>query len=88
MQSYQHLYLAIREIVYNNQVDIMNYDQNNRAKVSKSRKISNLFIGTWKDWFIFREISAEQGRVGSSANDVHVQNLQMKNKRNKSVNNA
>ena len=29
--------------------------------------LTNLFMRTWKDWFIFREISAESGRVGSSA---------------------
>ena len=35
-----------------------------RAKVSGT--FSNLFIGTWKVWFIFREPSTESG-VGSSA---------------------
>ena len=39
------------------------------------REISNLFFRTWKDWFIFRERSAESERVGRSVN-VTVCNIQ------------
>ncbi len=31
----------------------------------QSGRMSNLLIRTWKDWFIFRDCSAESGRVGS-----------------------
>ncbi len=35
-------------------------------KFPQSGRFTNVFVRTWKDSFIFRELSAESGRVGSS----------------------
>ena len=50
-QSYQHLHLAIRESLYNNQ-----------AQGDLVKFLLNLVIRTWKDWFDFRELSTESWR--------------------------
>ena len=34
------------------------------------RRFSKIFFRTWKSWFIFGELSAESGRVGSPAVDL------------------
>ncbi len=37
-----------------------------QGKISIIRVFSNLFIRTWKDWLIFRALSADSRKVGSS----------------------
>ena len=71
-QSCKHLLLAIRDISYNEQQDTKNSIHLASNKFSQSGRLSNLFIGrTCKDWWIFSELSAESGRVVSSAMSAH-----------------
>ena len=57
----QHLHLVIREIFYNKQGDVSNYIQHNKRQNSHNKRKFQILQNMKR--FIFRELSAEPGRV-------------------------